>query len=122
MEEEPEEEFLHVLGSSRSKTCALRSLYLYSDRTLEFLLHVSSPPLLLQHLTMIGPISQFPDWISSLKHLTELSLSWAKLAGDQVLGSSCELPSLQSIKLGPGSYRNQELVACTTHNFPALRI
>ncbi|CAD6248477.1 unnamed protein product [Miscanthus lutarioriparius] len=120
--EEPEEEFSGVLCSSLSKTCALRSLHLYSGRTLDSLLHVSSPPPLLQHLTMMGPISQFPDWISSLKHLAEFSVEWAKLAADQLLYSLCKFPSLQSIRLGMRSCRDRELVARTTHSFRALRI
>jgi len=120
--EEPEEEFSSVLCSSLSKTCALRSLHMYSGRTLDSLLHVSSPPPLLQHLTMMGPISQFPDWISSLKHLVEFSVEWAKLAADQLLDSLCKLPSLQSIRLGMQSCRDRELVARTTHSFPTLRI
>ncbi|CAD6252211.1 unnamed protein product [Miscanthus lutarioriparius] len=119
-----EEEFSRALGSSLtlSKTCALQSLRLRSTRTLDFLLHVSSPPPLLCHLTMIGPISRFPDWISSLKHLTEFSATFVELAGDQILDSLSKLPSLQSIQLGYRSCRDRELAARTTHNFPALRI
>jgi disease resistance protein RPM1 len=84
VEEEPKEDFQCDLGSSLSKACALRSLHLQS-RTLDFLLQVSSPPPLLQDLNMIGPISRFPDWISSLKHFAEFSVMFAELAGDQLL-------------------------------------
>ena len=45
VDEEPEEEFLSALGSSLSKTCALRSLHLQcSNSTLDCLLTVSTPP------------------------------------------------------------------------------
>nr|CAB3445269.1 unnamed protein product [Digitaria exilis] len=121
------EGFLHALASSLSKTNALRTLLLQAYPTLgedllDFLLHVSSPPPLLRRLGMSGRISHFPDWISSLKHLADLSMWWTNLAGDQLLDLLCELPNLQILKLGYESCRDRELVARTRHKFPALRI
>ena len=60
---------------------------------------------------MEGPMSRFPDWISSLKHLVDFTVQHAKLAGDQVLDSLCKLPNLQSIELGYNSCGDQELAA-----------
>lgn len=126
-EQDPKEELLHALASSLSKTFALRSLELITNGLpglpfLEFLLDVSSPPPLLRHLVVAGSISRVPEWISSLKHLTELSMYWTRLAGDQLLDSLCELPNLQSIQLGPTSCRDPELVARSTHGFSSLRV
>ncbi|EES06528.1 putative disease resistance RPP13-like protein 3 [Sorghum bicolor] len=120
---EPKEDFLQALASSLSKTYALRSLHLstYHRMTLDFLLHVSSPPPLLRCLIMNGPISRFPNWISSLNHLVEFTMRRAQLAGDQLLDCLCKLPNLQTIELGSWSCKNRELVARTTHKFPGLR-
>lgn len=125
-DEEAKEEFVHALGSSLRKTCALRSLHLYcpssNEVTLDsYLRHVSTPPPLLRRLSMYGPISQFPDWISSLKHLAEFSVAGNYVDGDLLLDSLCNLPSLENILLGTRSWK-EDLVVRPTHKFPALRI
>ncbi|CAL4963009.1 unnamed protein product [Urochloa decumbens] len=122
-----EEEFLHALGSSLSKTYALRTLWLTQSsvnitHSVNFLLHVSSPPPLLRCLTTIGHINQLPDWFSSLKHLAEFSVAWAELTGDQLLDSLCQLPSLQSLTLEHQGCKDEELVVRSRHKFPVLRI
>uniref|UniRef100_K3Z101 Uncharacterized protein n=1 Tax=Setaria italica TaxID=4555 RepID=K3Z101_SETIT len=119
-----EDEFLHELASSLSKTYALRTLHLSGEKDLDFLdflLQVSSPPPLLRSLFFNEHISRFPGWISSLKHLAEFSVDITDLAGDELLDSLCELPSLQSLQLWGRSCRGPELVA-TKDKFPALRI
>nr|CAB3448523.1 unnamed protein product [Digitaria exilis] len=124
----PKEEFLHAIGSSLSKTYALRTLILTSESTvrresaLDFLLHVSSPPPLLRCLSMSGRISRFPDWISSLKHLVELTVWWTQFEVDQLLDPLCMLPNLQILRLGHRSCGFAQLVVSTRHKFPALRI
>nr|TKW36798.1 hypothetical protein SEVIR_1G006500v2 [Setaria viridis] len=116
------EEFSHELASSLSKTYALRTLQLSATvQLLDFLLQVSSPPPLLRSLVFNGHISRFPGWISSLQHLAEFSVDSTELAGDELLDSLCELPSLQSLQLRRESCRGPELVA-TKDKFPALRI
>ncbi|EMS46796.1 Disease resistance protein RPM1 [Triticum urartu] len=121
-ESELKEGVLSALASSLSKKHTLRSLNLTRwDGSLEFL-HDVSPPPLLQCLSVFGQISQLPDWISSLTHLTKFEVGRTELAGDQLFGVLCKLPNLQSVKLVVIECKNGELVAGTEHIFPALRI
>ncbi|XP_037448441.1 disease resistance protein RGA5-like [Triticum dicoccoides] len=118
------QESLTNLATSLSKTSTLQSLHLeyYGGKDgLEFLLHVSTPPPLLQFLGVYGRISQLTEWISSLTHLTKFVLGRTELVGDQLFHVLCKLPNLQSIQLGHGSYKGPGLVA-RDQSFPVLRI
>lgn len=129
---ELDEKFFTKLASSLSKTSTLRSLSLSKSRaevivglvesSLEFLHDVSTPPPILQCLSVRGRISQLPDWISSLTHLTKFEVEGTRLAGDQLFNVLCKLPKLQSVQLEGNSYNGPELVARPEHIFPMLRI
>uniref|UniRef100_A0ACD5TTK5 Uncharacterized protein n=1 Tax=Avena sativa TaxID=4498 RepID=A0ACD5TTK5_AVESA len=140
------EDCLNALASSLSRTYAVRSLRLESrcdvimlgqrlhitvrpsivrfgeDKPMDFLPRVSSPPPLLQCLTLHGPILRLPKWISSLTYLKQFSVVSTQLTGDHMFDLLCNLPSLLSIELGQSSWEGKELVARTTHKFPVLRI
>ncbi|XP_037488040.1 disease resistance protein Pik-2-like [Triticum dicoccoides] len=88
---------------------------------LDFIHEIDPPPRLLGYLRIGSGISKLPDWVGSLNYLTELFLSWTYLVGDQLFGPVCKLPNLLGIHLEAYYYVAPELVAQTTHNFPALK-
>uniref|UniRef100_R7W754 Disease resistance protein RPM1 n=1 Tax=Aegilops tauschii TaxID=37682 RepID=R7W754_AEGTA len=115
------------LASSLSKTSSLRLLNVKFGRSscLEFLPIFSKPPPLLQCLGVFDRgISQLPDWISSLTHLTKIEVGEAKeLDGDKLFNVLCKVPKLHSVRLKDIDCKNgRELVARGKHSFPVLRI
>ncbi|XP_037451155.1 disease resistance protein PIK6-NP-like [Triticum dicoccoides] len=115
------------LASSLSKTSALRSLNLScggaegDECSLEFLHDVSPPPPLLHTLVLCGSISQLPDWMSSLAHLTNLEIGYTELTGDKLFRVLCKLTNLQRIRLVEIECKYGKLVARPKHDFPVLR-
>ncbi|KAM3351036.1 hypothetical protein ACQJBY_023206 [Aegilops geniculata] len=115
------------LASSLSKTSTLRSLHLScggaegDECSLEFLHEVSPPPALLHTLSLRGSMSQLPDWISSLAHLTNFEIGYTELTGDQLFRALSKLVNLQSITLDSIKCKHGELVARPRHSFPVLR-
>ena len=122
---DPEERFWFALGSSLSKTYSLRWLHMEgstSSTAMNSLLRVTSPPPLLQRLTINGAIRKMPDWISTLSHLVEFSMERGSLDADQIFDILCKLPNLQIIELGTWSCIDKELIGRTAYKFPELRI
>ncbi|KAF8393969.1 hypothetical protein HHK36_020171 [Tetracentron sinense] len=76
--------FLDVMRSERKEFLDIQSL--------------SSPPMLLQKLYLVGGLEKFPNWISSLKNLEMISLTESKLRYDplEVLQA---LPNLVGLTL-----------------------
>ncbi|PON88523.1 NB-ARC domain, LRR domain containing protein [Trema orientale] len=67
----------------------------------------SSPPLLLQRLSLIGQLQKLPHWISELWNLQALFLSFSKLTEDP-LKYLKHLPNLMSLRLRQ-SYDGEQL-------------
>jgi disease resistance protein RPM1 len=88
--------------------------------TLDYLMDLPSPPQLLRYLRFAGGLSKLPDWVGSLTYLSEFCMSWGRLRDDQLFSVLCKAPNLKSILLQECFYRDDELVARTSHNFPAL--
>lgn len=97
--------------SKLSSSLRYLSVMQYGDsRTarLDFLLLLSSPPLLLQSLHLMGKLSALPPWTKFLNHLASLSLRETYLETEMVavLG---KLPSLLTLKLYLFSYTESGL-------------
>ncbi|KAF8394134.1 hypothetical protein HHK36_020340 [Tetracentron sinense] len=97
----------------------LRSLHVKITKgevlDLQFL---SSPPLLLQRLDLVGALEKFPNWISSLHNLKGLHLEGSKLRDDplEVLQA---LPNL--VKLVINNTYDGEEMCFKAGGFPALK-
>ncbi|KAJ1288850.1 hypothetical protein BS78_02G119500 [Paspalum vaginatum] len=119
-----DKEILDELATSFSKMYSLRSLNIgemaWTD-ILKFLHHLPAPPRLLRYLRMTGEIGgKLPYWIASLTYLGEIVIAWVYLSGDEPFGVLRKLPNLKSIGMERKYYTDDELVARTEHNFPAL--
>ncbi|CAM0958816.1 unnamed protein product [Alopecurus aequalis] len=116
------EEVLQELGCSLSNTYSLRSLAIgcFARGALNFLLEMKSPPRLLRSLNIDGDINELPSWFGSLAYLTVIHMMNTSLVDDQVFGVLSNAPNLQKIWMGPRAYVGHELVARSSHNFPAL--
>ncbi|KAF7104947.1 hypothetical protein CFC21_105811 [Triticum aestivum] len=114
---------LDALVKSISKLYSLRSLGIgrFNKRSINFLNAMPSPPKLLQYLYLDGAMDEFPHWVPSLHNLVDVNIIGSWLRMDQVYGVLCKLPILQRINMLDNAYVDKELVARTTHNFPALR-
>ena len=116
------------LASSLSKTSSLLLLNLKFEGSvsrLKFLDAVSTPPPFLQCLGVFGrDISQLPDWISSLTHLTRIEVGKTKeLDGDKLLDVLCKVSKLANVRLKDIECKDGgELVARPEHKFLVLRI
>ncbi|XP_047078320.1 disease resistance protein Pik-2-like [Lolium rigidum] len=91
------------------------------DNTLDYLMDLHSPPQLLRYLRFAGRLSRLPDWVGALSYLVEFCMSFGYLEGDQPFAVLCKAPNLRIIRLQQNFYRGDELVARTTHKFPALK-
>uniref|UniRef100_A0ACD5ZY03 Uncharacterized protein n=1 Tax=Avena sativa TaxID=4498 RepID=A0ACD5ZY03_AVESA len=82
------EEVRRELAGSLCRTNSLRWLIvgeMSSNRdTLDYLFDLSTPPPLLRFLRFAGGFSKFPEWVGSLTHLVEFTISWGGLSGDQL--------------------------------------
>jgi disease resistance protein RPM1 len=90
--------------------------------TLDYLIMLPAPPPLLRFLSISGNIAQLPDWVGSLTYLVEFAISRTKIAGDELFGILSKAPNLKSVLFGNSFYTGHQLVARTTHNFPALKV
>ncbi|KAF8410870.1 hypothetical protein HHK36_003407 [Tetracentron sinense] len=76
--------YLSLMATSEEETLHLEAL--------------STPPSLLQKLTLVGPLKGLPDWLGSLGNLTHLYLGWSRL-GEEMLSSLQVLSSLVLLEL-----------------------
>uniref|UniRef100_A0ACD5YEJ8 Uncharacterized protein n=1 Tax=Avena sativa TaxID=4498 RepID=A0ACD5YEJ8_AVESA len=113
------------LASSLSRTNSLRWLIVgdISDNlnTLDYLFELSSPPPLVEFLRFAGGFSKFPEWVGSLTHLVEFTISWGRLHGDQLFDVLSKAESLKTITLQAEFYDGLELVARTSQKFRVLK-
>jgi len=123
---EDKEMIRQELAFSLSKMYSLRSLNVGDitdgDHTLDYLIDLPSPPRLLRYLRLLGNIRRLPDWLGLLTNLVEFSISSTKLAQDGLFDILCKAPSLQRIVFDNSFYTGHQLVARTTHDFPALKV
>ncbi|KAL2935271.1 Disease resistance protein RPM1 [Bienertia sinuspersici] len=71
--------------------------------------HVTSPPLRLQRLYLIGPLEKFPNWIGRLENLKKLRFRGSKL-NDIPLDFLRDLPNLKMLGINEGVYYGERLV------------
>ncbi|GMN60879.1 hypothetical protein TIFTF001_029969 [Ficus carica] len=98
-----------TLGASIEKMKGLEKLYVNSineDEVLD-LKCILSPPPFLWHLSLRCRLQQFPDWISKLENLRELSLRFSRLM-DEPLKRLKALPNLAFLYLYK-AYDGEEL-------------
>ncbi|XP_058204021.1 disease resistance protein RPM1-like [Rhododendron vialii] len=90
-----------VLCSSFEKLNNLRSLTVAAIEEDEIidLNYLSSPPRLLQTLSLRGRLEKIPHWILSLHNLKRLQLGWSKLKDVDSLQSLQDLPNLLHLEL-----------------------
>jgi disease resistance protein RPM1 len=122
---EGKEAFVQEVANSLSKLYSLRSLNITGEDTgeLKCLHRLQEPPRLLRHLRIGSAIGcpQLPSWVGSLTYLVEIVLTDVRnLRDDEPFGVLCKLPSLQSITMQARCCSGEEMVARTSHNFPAL--
>ncbi|KAJ6800073.1 disease resistance protein RPM1-like [Iris pallida] len=88
------------LCSSIEKMKSLLSFSVQSIRTDEILdlKSLSSPPPVLQGLSLRGPLQTLPHWISSLNNLVRMRLRWSRLK-EGSLGPLQSLPNLVELTL-----------------------
>nr|XP_043627267.1 disease resistance protein RPM1 [Erigeron canadensis] len=88
------------LCSSVKKMTNLRRLSITASTDTEELVleSLTSPPVFLQKLTLVGQLSKLPLWMKSLANLTHLYLCCSSL-GDDVLSSIHSLPTLAFLEL-----------------------
>lgn len=102
----------NVVCSSMQKLTNLFSLFLVSKTPdeivdLQYFSSESSPPPSLQRLYLEGRLDKLPQWISSLRNLAKVQLSWSRLQ-DDLLESLYPLPELIELQLYR-AYDGQEL-------------
>ncbi|XP_037419339.1 disease resistance protein Pik-2-like [Triticum dicoccoides] len=120
-----QEDVRQQLALSLSKMCSLRWLNLGDMKnegmTMDYLINLESPPMLLRHLRFAGGFTKLPEWVGSLTYLVEFTLSWAQLKDGQLLDVLCQLPDLKRIMFQHIFYVGTKLVVCNKHKFPALK-
>jgi disease resistance protein RPM1 len=122
----PGDQVIPALVESLGKLPSLRRLRVASrdinHGDITFLHEITRPPQLLRYLTIEGMVLRggLPTWVGSLRYLVEIVIMRIGLTDDQLFGVLCRLPHLKSIIMLQMSYRSDELVARTHHNFPVL--
>ncbi|KAF8394122.1 hypothetical protein HHK36_020327 [Tetracentron sinense] len=107
------------LCSSVEKMRNLRTLFVASaGEDILDLQFLSSPPLLLQQLYLVGYLEKSPTWISSLENLKMIFLKEYRLM-DNLLGVLQDLPNLMVLRLD-GAHDGEEL-CFKVGGFPTLR-
>ncbi|XP_074320104.1 disease resistance protein RPM1-like [Silene latifolia] len=80
---------------------------------------VTSPPMMLKHLCLNGPLAVFPTWVYELHGLVKLRLRWSNLHVDP-LGTLQLLPNLVELQLVE-AYVGENL-AIASYGFQKLKI
>ncbi|TVU06722.1 hypothetical protein EJB05_49950, partial [Eragrostis curvula] len=121
-----QDDVIKELALSLSKLYSLRKLDIshadLENGEINFLHDILTPPRLLRYLRIEGPVLKggLPDWVGSLTYLVEFHIMRAGLVDDQLFDVLCKLPNLKSIWMQKRCYNDNEIVARTSHNFPAL--
>ncbi|GJN10108.1 hypothetical protein PR202_ga28172 [Eleusine coracana subsp. coracana] len=122
--EDNDGEVLRQLAHSLGKIYSLRRLGIAHIRCgigkITFLHNLPTPPRLLRYLRIEGILDRLPLWLESLSYRVDVEIMHTELAGDQVYGVLCKFPNLKSIMMLRKFYRDEEMVARTSHNFHAL--
>ncbi|TVU06473.1 hypothetical protein EJB05_49690, partial [Eragrostis curvula] len=121
-----QDDVIKELALSLSKLYSLRKLDIshadLNNGEINFLHDIPTPPRLLRYLRIEGPVLKggLPNWVGSLTYLVEFHIMRAGLVDDQLFDVLCKLPNLKSIWMQKRCYNDNEIVARTSHNFPAL--
>ncbi|XVF47009.1 hypothetical protein PTKIN_Ptkin03bG0074600 [Pterospermum kingtungense] len=80
---------------------------------------LSSVPLYLQRLELLGELDKVPHWFNNLLNLKSLELGWCKLREDNLLSHIQSLPNLLQLSLSYDAFEGERL--CFVEGFKKLQ-